>query len=558
MHLSKHLNTHTKPFRCGTCPKGFALRLDLGRHIRSQHRTGNEQYRCNVEHCVFTSSRKDNLRRHQTKAHGPTPQGCPVLENDQSQSPHQQSGVLGDAKLYSVSNLMRVAASGDLDRLESFLNAGLTVETRADDHSTVIHCASRASQTAVVKYLVMKGARLDVRNDKRRLPIHEAVLSNSPETLQYFLERMTQEELHDSKKELERYLARSGNPDVIDVYQTRLGSDFTDKDVSKKLSFAVRTGHYSLVTALLDDPNVNGNDKITRLWPNFAPIHLAAMLGRTKVMECLIAYDHINVNLRDSLSRQALQIAASNGHTAIVKQLIGHPNVDVNCQDEDGTTPLHYAASNGNWKIASLLLEHPESMEYGHRISSDVPPISLSFSKEDLLHRLLQYPDFGGPNKILPGNHRTMLNCAAKKGVCEVIELLLAYPDIDLKVPNAHGETPLMTAAKHGKLEAVRLLLQHKDIDVNQRDEYSYWTPLKWARFRKHDEVVVVLLSHGAIDYDAKALTTVPIIAPIDDLQNTTLQPDHDLHFDAFDDDMDDISTEALEEFLGVEEGMEE
>ncbi|KAI4944213.1 hypothetical protein J4E91_008767 [Alternaria rosae] len=406
---------------------------------------------------------------------------------------------------------------------------------------------------------------------------------------------MTQEELHDSKKELERYLARSGNPNVIDVYQTRLGSDFTDRDASKKLSFAVRTGHYSLVTALLDDPNVNGNDEIMHISPNFAPIHLAAMLGRTKVMECLIAHDRINVNLRDSLSRQALQIAASNGHTAIMKQLIGHPNVDVNCQDERGATPLHcaasnghnmvvaqlirhpgvnvncqnynaatplhcaasnghnmvvaqlirhpgvnvncqdenaatllhYAASNGHWETASLLLKHSESMEDGRCTSYDVPPITLPFSKEDLLHRLLQHPDFGGPNTILPGKYRNMLNFAATKGDCEVIELLLAYPDIDLNVPNRYGQTPLMNAVKHGRLEA-------------------------------HGEIVDLLLSHGAIDYDAKASTTVPTTAHTDDAPITTLQPDHENHFDSFDDGIDDTPTEAWEEFLAMEEGMAE
>ncbi|KAI4677811.1 hypothetical protein J4E81_010837 [Alternaria sp. BMP 2799] len=486
---------------------------------------------------------------------------------------------------------MQVAASGDLNKLKAILDAGLTVETKAEDQSTILHCAARAGQTAVVKYLVMKGARLDVRNDRRRLPIHEAVLSNSPETLQCFLERMTQEELHDSKEELERYLARLGNPDIIDVYKTRLGSDFTGRDVSEKLSFAVRTGHYSLVTDLLHDPYVNGNGIISHDGWRLAPIHIAAMLGRTKVMECLIACDRIDISLRDGYSTQALHIAASNGHTATVKQLISHPDVDVNCQDAGGATPLHCAASNGHYMvvaqlirhpginfncqdknattplqyaaayghlaIASLLLKHSESMEDGRFISYDVPPISLSFSKEDLLHTLLQHPDFGGPNKILPGRHRTMLNVAATKGDSEMIELLLAYPDIDLNVRNQHGQNPLMTAARRGKLEAVRRLLQHKDIDANQTGEfYPRWTALKFAKRHGHNEIVDLLVSHGAIDYDAEAPSTAPTTAHIDDSQNTTLQPNHEKHFDPFDDDMDGAPTEAWEEFLDVEAGM--
>ncbi|KAI4638119.1 hypothetical protein J4E93_010428 [Alternaria ventricosa] len=519
--------------------------------------------------------------------------GYPDGNNDTNRSPEQQSDVLGTTQLYNVSNFMRVAASGDLDRLETFLDSGLEIEARAEDQSTVLHCAARAGQAAAVNHLLTKGASVNVRNGNRRLPMHEAILSNSPETLKCFLERMTQKDLHASEKEIESYLARSGNPDVIDVYIVRLGSDFTQRDVSKKISFAVRTGHYSLVTALLDDPDVNGNDIITHNWPRFAPIHLAAMLGRTKVMDCLIACDSISVNLRDSISRQALHIAALYGHKAIVKQLIGHssvdishqdergrtplhfaasnghyaivaqlirhPGVNVNCQDKEAAKPIHYAASNGHWEAASLLLKHSESMEDGRCRSSDVPPISLTFTKEGFLRTLLEHPDFGGPNEILPGTHNTILHVAARKGDREVIEDLLAYPDIDVDVREGYGLTPLMTAAKHGKLEAVRSILQHKDIDVNQTDDSQRpWTALQWAKQKKHHKIVDLLLSHGAIAHTANAPRTVPSIAHIDNSQGTTLQPDHETHFDSFDDLMDGAPTEAWEDFLAMEEGMEE
>ncbi|KAI4671021.1 uncharacterized protein J4E88_009416 [Alternaria novae-zelandiae] len=62
-----------------------------------------------------------------------------------------------------------------------------------------------------------------------------------------------------------------------------------------------------------------------------------------------------------------------------------------------------------------------------------------------------------------------------------------------------------------------------------------------------NNEIVDLLLSHDAIDNDAKAPTTVP----------TPTRPDDSTHFDYLDDDMDGAPTEAWEEFRDMDEGME-
>ncbi|KAI4909850.1 hypothetical protein J4E85_011527 [Alternaria conjuncta] len=440
-----------------------------------------EMFKCHLCHKQIDTqgklNRKDNVSRHQKKAHGSIHQGFPVRKNDETQLSYQQPGVLGDAQLYSVSNLMRVAASGDLDRLKTLLDAGLTVETRADDQSTALHCSARAGQAEVVKFLIDNGADIEARNEKHRLPIHEALMSKSSETVDHLFEQLPREKLLRLASELEWYLMQSTSISIVDAYITRLGDTFTNRKLPKKLHFAVRTGHTSLLTTLLDNPNVDGNK----------------------------------------------------------------------------------GSSNGHWETASLLLKHSESMEEGRCTSSDVPPISLTFTKEDLFHRLFKHPDFGGPNKKLPGPHGTILQVAIKKGDCEVIEILLACQDIDVNLRGANGWSPLTNAARYGGFKVAQLLLQHKDIDVNQGT--THWrreTALQYAEKNKHNEIVDLLLSHGAIDYRAKASTTVPPYVHIDNSQNTTLQPDHEPHFDPFDNDMNDAPTEAWEEFLDMEGGMEE
>ncbi|KAI4620660.1 uncharacterized protein J4E87_006985 [Alternaria ethzedia] len=493
----------------------------------------------------------NNLERHRKKKHQSGLLEAPVKICDET-----QIDVSADAPLYSKANLMRVATSGDVAMLKVFLDSGISLDTKADDQSTALHCAARAGQAAAVEYLLMRGASVDLRNDKKRLSIHEAILSGHCNAVEPFFERVTQKVLLDMAQELESWMIRSGTITIVNAYIRRLGDDFEDRKASKKIQFAVHTGHSLLVATLLDDPDVDVN-LIYR--GNRALIHSAASLGRKSVMEILIACDRVDKTSETNFSRQALHIAASNGHTSIVEQLIRHPSVDVDCRDKYQATPLHYAVSNGHWETASFLLKHSESLRDGHCISSDVSPTSLSFTKEDLLHRLLKRPDFGGPNEILPGTLKTIIHVAASKGDCEVIEVLLAHPDIDVNKCVGYFGSPLMYAARNGKLEAARLLLQHKDVDVNQKtgDPWKH-TALNFAKLYNHNEIVDLLLSHGAIDYDAKAPTTVPTTTHIDNPQSITLQPDHETQFDPFVDDVDDGPNEAWDEFLAVEEGMEE
>jgi ankyrin repeat protein len=549
---------------------------------------GNEQYRCPSAGCEFISNRKDNFKRHQRKKHRSTPLRSPVENSDNTQTPNQQPDVLGSAQISNALAFMQVASSGDLDKLNAFLDAGFMIETTASDQCTVLHCAARAGQAETVRHLLTKGASVNARNNKRRLPMHEAILSNSPETLDCFLKRMTRDELRASGKELERHLVQSGNPDIVDIYLARLGSDFIDRDVSKRFSFAVRTGHYSLVGTLLDDPRINANHLFST--QDMAPIHEAALHGRTRVMELLITCDRVDKTLETQGSRQALHIAASKGHTLIVEQLIRHPSVDVNCQDNYAATPLHYAAANEHWRTVSLLLTHWEKKNDDHHSSSEI-----SFDKENLLHRLFRHPDFGGPNKALRWEKNTLLHAAARKGDCESMGVLLAHQDIYVNVQNLNDESPLTVAAERGQLEAmglllqhkdidvnskntkfppliraairgqleaVKLLLQHKDIEVNQRMGWRKWTALQWAKDMKHDNIVDLLLSHGAKDYDANPPSTVPTTVPttahIASSPNTTLQPNHELPFPRSADDMNDGPTEAWEDFLGMDEEMEE
>ena len=88
------------------------------------------------------------------------------------------------------------------------------------------------------------------------------------------------------------------------------------------------------------------------------------------------------------------------------------------------------------------------------------------------------------------------LSLACINGNAAMIELLLdagADPDTVL----AEGETALMTAARTGMVEAVELLLA-RGAHVDAAESWRGQTALMWAAAEGNAEVVAVLLAHGA------------------------------------------------------------
>src|SRR5438477_548295 len=136
------------------------------------------------------------------------------------------------------------------------------------------------------------------------------------------------------------------------------------------------------------------------------------------------------------------------GKIATLQKVIKEPGIDVNKEDEDGYTPVMRAVE-----------EH------------------LILMLEELLS--LKKPDGSLAVNINQSNAKgkTPLLAACKYEHCEVIEKLLAVPDIDVNQANNNGETPLLFACKKKRWHAVSALLKAPGIDVNKADNNGE-TPL--------------------------------------------------------------------------------
>ena len=92
----------------------------------------------------------------------------------------------------------------------------------------------------------------------------------------------------------------------------------------------------------------------------------------------------------------------------------------------------------------------------------------------------------------------TLLMMAARAGEDRILDYLLENRANVLR-QNKYGDTALMLAALNGQISAVTKLVSARS-EINPKG----WTPLIYAAFNGHVEVMRVLLTHGA-DVDAQA-----------------------------------------------------
>jgi ankyrin repeat protein len=573
---------------CEVCQRGFALRTDLDRHIKARHRVGSKLFFCLQLNCAFKTPRKDNLSKHIRKIHKLSK--TPHRNEGSFSEPRDEAGFTvpstsedHDNKIYNSSLLLQAAERGNISLLEACMEAGIPLETKADDGSTALHCAARAGQTATVQYLLGKGAQVRVDG---RTALHEAILSGITEIVRLLLFHMSKTASFFDVPNLEKCLVRCGNLDIVQLYLDRLDAESElDNAPQRLLAAASHLGDALIVAMLLQRPDVDVNKRVkgmasihsaarighievlkllvsyegtdlhcTTSRGQYTALHVAAFSGMSDIVRLLLAQPSIQVNAAASGNHTPLHLAATEGHLDVVKQLIAHEAIYTCRQDWLNKTALHKAAFNGHWHIVHLLLKYSGN----HLCMRDPPSQDNALVKSDVIQSLLVHEDFQDVNvSDITYPRRSLLHHASGRGDCDAIRVLLGHKDINVNLQDWYGYTSLMVAVKNNHIEAVRPLVEHNGIEINRKINVYLGseTALCYAKQRGNQEIIDLLLSHGAIDDETKpstiverasnaSSTTMPNNAPETAPEFRTEIPQDDL--------MDDDMTEDWDAFLNT------
>ncbi len=109
--------------------------------------------------------------------------------------------------------------------------------------------------------------------------------------------------------------------------------------------------------------------------------------------------------------------------------------------------------------------------------------------------------------EVVPDDRAEAFFDAARTGDLETVRRMHTS-GLDVNTPSRYGATALSFACDKGQLDVVRYLVEN-GADVNVEDTFYGFTPVGWALFNDHDEIVVFLMGHGSSGADNVLLTGV-------------------------------------------------
>jgi ankyrin repeat protein len=317
---------------------------------------------------------------------------------------------------------------------------------------------------------------------------------------------------------------------------------------------AVKSNYHDGVDRLLEqthiDPNIRDNEGKTALH------HAIDKPGN--VLNALLKNERVDLNIRDNQGKTALHYAIDKPGDVLNALLLYEDRVNPNIRDNENKTPLNRAfistsesapkavealikhskiklnrgeamvltaAINKNVRLDSFqaLLTHPEIdpnyglvppltafARYGFRSqSSSAEFIDALVEKEKKKKKNEQSVNPNLPACPMPiemkKNEWAALHWAALRPepAPEIVEALLKFPNIELNLRDAKGNTPVHLAAKEGSADTLKALLKPPGMDLNPRNAKGN-TPAHLAAKAGRVETLEVLLKCPGIDVEQK------------------------------------------------------
>lgn len=206
-----------------------------------------------------------------------------------------------------------------------------------------------------------------------------------------------------------------------------------------------------------------------------------------------------------NMGETPLMITSEKGHEKLVEFLL-IKKAKVHLLDKKGNSALILAGAALNLKCFKILLKYGASINQGNEdgwtvIDFVAMHYSISLSKKKKGNKLSDFERHHELMKILvysdpiDMNHKKILLGASKFGHDKIAKYLIGK-EVNIKIYDEKGITPLMYATMLGNIDIVKLLIS-KGANVNAKD-LMLNTPLDFAKYNKRKAIIKILKDAGA------------------------------------------------------------
>ena len=420
----------------------------------------------------------------------------------------------------NYANSIYVAAyRGDVNRVKSFIEGGVSVNTKDEGGWTPLHWAGLADSPEVAEYLIAKGADVNARAGNSFTPLRNAL---SLPVIKLLISKGADINATDTDLGLTKLhkVCESGDIDIVELLIDN-GADVNAKPTKggmygrTPLHFAAIFGHPDIAKLLIS----KGAD-INAVCPwrsdhRQTALHLAARTGHTEVVEYLLTTEGFDVNVQDSKGQTALDLAKKQMHIEVVELLKknGAKESTQATQNQGSINETQKNLSSFEMAILSNDLEKVKELiaqgaDVNTRDSRGNTPLlqAIMMGRLSFVEALISA---GADIKAKNRRGMTPLDLAKRRSNTKIVEILTKASEeqttvekkpstdespADSKEPKPAGT--LHEAARDGDIEQVKRLIA-QGTNINVLDNRNC-TPIYYAALRGHKDIVEIFLANGA------------------------------------------------------------
>lgn len=375
---------------------------------------------------------------------------------------------------------------------------GNDVNKLTHDGRTYIFWAAYKGNAELVKFLIAKGAKTNLTDDKGNTIINFAAASGQQNTEVYDLCVANGADLLNDRTPNGAnalLLAAQNDPDfrLIDYFVSRgIAINSEDSNGNNAFNYMAKNGSVALLKKLYK-MGVKGNDNV---------FNFATQQGRnaaSKDIEFFKYLESLNLspNVIDAKGKTPLHnLAAYNTDKALVDYFIAK-GVDVNLADDEGNTALMIASSQNKVYMIHYLIPLVNNINHVNNKQESALALAVANNTAEVVAELLK--NKADVNQVDgKGNNMAfyLLKSHKKSGFNEKIKVLSAA-GFNISATQENGSVLFHLALEYNDVQLVKWV-NNLGVDVNAKNKEGL-SPIHIAAMKANDDLVLkYLLEIGA------------------------------------------------------------